>query len=141
MPSASRLKIVTPVENIEWLPAKLETITAVPVATGKFNVGFDLTGAEIPDWIVAGMSCKVKITTYDKEDALVLPKKAVHTDKDDEQQKYVWLTDAKDADAKPERRSVKLGKSSGENVEIASGLKAGDVVSLDDEEKKDEDAE
>jgi multidrug efflux pump subunit AcrA (membrane-fusion protein) len=134
-------QIVTPVENIEWLPAKLESITAVPVATGKFNVGFDLTGTEIPDWIVAGMSCKVKITTYDKEDALLVPKKAVHTDKDDEQLKYVWLTDSKDAEAKPERRTVKLGTSSGDNVEIASGLKAGDVVSLDDEEKKDEDAE
>ena len=47
----------------------------------------------------------------------------------------------KDADAKPERRNVKLGKSSGENVEITSGLKAGDVISLEDEEKKEADAE
>ena len=107
-------------------------ITAVPVATGKFNTDFDLTGSELPDWIVAGMSCKVKVTTYDKEDALVVPKKAVHTDKDDEELKYVWLmpakaTDAKKADVKPERRNVKLGKTSGDNVEIANGLTAGDV--------------
>jgi multidrug efflux pump subunit AcrA (membrane-fusion protein) len=82
------------------------------------------------------MSCKVKVATFDKEDALVLPKKAVHTDKDDEEVKYVWLVDPKDEDAKPERRVVKLGKSSGDNVQITDGLKAGDVVSLDDEEKK-----
>ena len=131
-------KIVPPVENAEWLPAKLESITAVPVATGKFNAEFDLTGSELPDWIVAGMSCKVKVTTYDKEDALVVPKKAVQTDKIDEELKYVWLVNPKDADAKPERRNVKLGKTSGENVEITSGLKAGDVVSLEDEEKKEE---
>ena len=139
-------KIVPPVENATWLPAKLDRITAVPVATGKYNAEFDLTGTEVPDWIVAGMSCKVKITTFDKEDALVVPAKAVHTDKDDEELKYVWLLPTKDADtkdekAKPERRNVKLGKTSGENVEITDGLKAGDVISLEDEEKKAEDAE
>jgi len=105
-------KIVPPVENAEWLPAKLESITAVPVATGKFNAEFDLTGSELPDWIVAGMSCKVKVTTYDKEDALVVPKKAVQTDKIDEELKYVWLVNPKDADAKPERRNVKPAVSS-----------------------------
>jgi len=132
-------KIVPPVENAEWLPAKLASVTAVPVATGKFNAQFDFTGTELPDWIVAGMSCKVKVTTYDKQDALVLPKKSVHTDKLDGELKYVWLVDPKDADAKPERRNVKLGKTSGENVEIISGLKPGDVVSLEDEDKKKED--
>jgi multidrug efflux pump subunit AcrA (membrane-fusion protein) len=55
----------------------------------------------------------------------------------------VWLidskdSDAKDADIKAKRRIVKLGKTSGENVEITSGLKVGDVISLDDEEKKNE---
>ncbi|MGD9632612.1 MAG: hypothetical protein AB7G28_05865 [Pirellulales bacterium] len=129
-------KVVPPVENAEWLGAKLDRMSAVPVATGKFNVAFDLTGSELPDWIVAGMSCKVKVATFDKENALVLPKKAVHTDKDDEEVKYVWVVDPKDEEAKPERRVVKLGKSSGENVQITDGLKAGYVVSLDDEEKK-----
>jgi multidrug resistance efflux pump len=131
-------KIVPPVAHAEWLPAKLDRVSAVPVATGKFNVAFDLTGNELPDWIVAGMSCKVKVTTFDKDDALVVPKKAVHTDKDDEEVRYVWLVDGKDADAKPERRVVKVGRTSGENVEITDGLKAGDVISLDDEEKKDD---
>ena len=136
-------KVVPPVESAEWLPVKLKSVTAVPVATGKFDADFDLTGSELPDWIVAGMSCKVKVTTYDKEDALVVPKKAVHTDKDDEELKYVWLIDSKDGDpknaeAKAERRNVKLGKTSGENVEVTSGLKLGDVVSLEDEEKREE---
>jgi multidrug efflux pump subunit AcrA (membrane-fusion protein) len=142
-------KVVPPLENAEWLGAKVESVSAVPVATGKFNVAFDLAGSELPEWIVPGMSCKVKVTTFDKEDALVLPKKAVHTDKDDEEVKYVWLVNAKgkDADAKDakvERRVVKLGRTSGDNVEITDGLEKGDVVSLDDEEKdadKKDDAE
>jgi multidrug resistance efflux pump len=86
-------KVVPPLENAEWLKARLESASAVPVAAGKFDVELDLTGSELPDWIVAGMSCKVKVTTYDKADALVIPKKAVQTDKEDEEQKYVWLVD------------------------------------------------
>lgn len=135
-------KVVPPLESAAWMPAKLATLSNVPVATGKFDAKFDLTG-DVPEWIVAGMSCKVKVATYDKADALVVPKKAVHTDKDDEEIKYVWLVDAKedkakDASIKAVRREVTLGKSSGENVEVLKGLKTGDVVSLDDEEKKDD---
>lgn len=135
-------KVVPPLETAPWMPAKLVTLSNVPVATGKFDAKFDPTG-DVPEWIVAGMSCKVKVATYDKADALVVPKKAVHTDKDDEEIKYVWLVDskedkAKDASIKALRREVTLGKSSGENVEVLKGLKTGDVVSLDDEEKKDD---
>ena len=82
------------------------------------------------------MSCKVQITTYDKADALVVPKKAVHDDKDDPDQHYVWLVDPDDAEAKPTRRTVKLGKRKDEDVEILKGLKKGNVISLDDEEAK-----
>lgn len=136
-------KVVPPAENAEWLAAKLKSVSPVPVATGKFKVAFDLAGSELPDWIVPGMSCKVKVTTFDKQDALVLPKKAVRTDKNDEEVKYVWLVVAKgkdqdSQDAKVERRIVKLGRTSGDNVEITDGLEKGDVVSLDDEEKKDD---
>jgi multidrug efflux pump subunit AcrA (membrane-fusion protein) len=86
------------------------------------------------------MSCKVKVVTYDKEKVLTVPKKAVQTDKLDEEQKYVWLVDSTDAKAKPVRRDVKLGRSSGDDVEVLSGLKKDDVVSLEDESKKDDDA-
>lgn len=129
-------RIVPPVENAAWLSARLERVSAVPVAMGKFAAQFDFTGTELPDWIVAGMSCKVKVTTYDKDDAIVVPKKAVRTDKDDEELKYVWLVESKDAKSKAERRNVKLGKARGEDVEVTSGLSPGDLISLDDEEKK-----
>jgi len=133
-------KIVPPLENAAWLPAKLASVSSVPVAKGKFAADFDLTGSELPDWIVPGMSCKVKVVTYDQESALTVPKKAVQTDKLDEEQKYVWLVDSKNTKAKPVRRNVKLGKTSGEDVEVLSGLEKGDVVSLEDESKKDDDA-
>ncbi len=140
-------KVVPPLENAAWLPAKLSGISTVPVAKGKFAADFSLTGSELPDWIVPGMSCKVKVVTYDKQSTLTIPKKAVQTDKLDEEQKYVWFIDSKDGDAKdpkakPIRRDVKLGKTSGDDVEVLSGLKKDDVVSLEDESKQDkEDAE
>ena len=62
-------------------------------------------------WVIAGMTCKIQVNTYDKKDALVVPKKAVHDDKDDPDQHYVWLVKPDDEEAKPERRNVKLGKS------------------------------
>ncbi|HEX5033906.1 MAG TPA: hypothetical protein VFW62_05445, partial [bacterium] len=108
----------------------------IPVSAGKFEIHFDLTQDQIPDWVVAGTSCKVQITTYDKADALAVPKKAVHDDKDDPDQHYVWVVDPDDTDAKPERRTVKLGKRNSDEIEILKGLKKGDVVSLDDEDTK-----
>ena len=60
----------------------------------------------------------------------------MHDDENDPETHYVWLVNAKDESAKPERREVKLGRTKGDDVEIVKGLKAGDVVSLDDEDAK-----
>jgi multidrug efflux pump subunit AcrA (membrane-fusion protein) len=114
----------------------VKSISPIPVAPAKFEINFDVQQDQIPDWVVPGMSCKIQITTYDKPDALVVPKKAVHADKDDPDQHYVWLVDPDDTEAKPERRNVKLGKRKDEDVEILKGLKKGNVISLDDEEAK-----
>jgi HlyD family secretion protein len=106
------------------------------VSPGKFEITFDVNQEKIPDWIAPGMSCKVQLTTYDKKEAVLVPKAAVRDDEDDEDQKYVWVVDAEDEDAKPVRRNVKLGKRKGDEVEIIKGLKKGDVISLDDESEK-----
>jgi HlyD family secretion protein len=85
---------------------------------------------------VDGMSCNVKVTTYDKKDALLVPEELIQTDEDDDKIKYVMrLTDD---DEEPVRREVKLGKSKDKQVEILSGLKEGDKIVK--EEKKDEDS-
>jgi multidrug efflux pump subunit AcrA (membrane-fusion protein) len=129
-------KITPPADASEPLAGKVASVSTVPVASGKFAVDFDLTGSELPEWIVPGVSCKLKVTTYDKSDALAVPKKAVHTDEEDEDVKYAWLVDPDDADARAQRRDVKTGKTSGDDVEVLKGLKQGDVISLEDESKK-----
>ena len=132
-----KIKVSLPLEGSDRVSGEVKSISPIPVGAGKFEINFDVKQDQIPDWVIAGMSCKVQITTYEKADALVIPKKAVHDDKDNPDQHYVWLVDPDDAEAKPERRNVKLGKRKDEDVEILKGLKKGNVISLDDEEAKD----
>jgi multidrug resistance efflux pump len=133
-----KARVALPAEDADRVAAEVKSISPIPVGPGKFEITFDVTQSDIPDWIVPGMSCKVQLTTYNKKDVIVVPKTAVHDDEENEDQKYVWIVNPDDAEAKPERRDVKLGKRKGTDVEITKGLKAGDVISLEDESKKDE---
>jgi multidrug resistance efflux pump len=136
-----KAKITLPAEGSEPVAGKVKSISSIPVSPGKFEINFELEQDEIPDWVVPGISGKAQITTYEKKDALVVPRSAVHDDEENEDQKYVWLVDPDDDEAKPQRRNVKLGKRKGDEVEVLKGLKDGDVVSLEDESKKEKSAD
>jgi multidrug resistance efflux pump len=136
-----KVKVAFPAEGTDRADGKVKSISPIPVSSGKFEITFDVDQEQIPDWVIAGMNCKIQITTYDKADALAVPKKAVHDDKDDPDKHYVWLVDPDDAEAKPEKRFVKLGKRKDDEVEVVKGLKKGNVISLDDEEAKDKEKE
>lgn len=127
---------VTPVgdEQSKKIAAKIESVTDVPVAQGKFGIKLSIKDSDLPEWLVPGLTGKVKVTTYEKKNALVVPKKAVHAEEDDADEKYVWLVDGDDV----KKREVTTGKTKGEEIEITDGLEKGDVISLDDEKKKDE---
>jgi multidrug efflux pump subunit AcrA (membrane-fusion protein) len=137
-----KASIALPAEGADQLDAKVKSISPIPVSQGKFEIEFELDQEDIPEWVVAGMSCKIEVKSYDKKDAITVPKAAVHDDEDDVNKKYVWLiADPDDEDAKPERRDVTLGRRSGDDIEITKGLESGDVVSLDDEDKKKDEEE
>jgi multidrug efflux pump subunit AcrA (membrane-fusion protein) len=137
-----KASIALPAEGADQLDAKVKSISPIPVSQGKFEIEFELDQGDIPEWVVAGMSCKIEVRSYDKKDAITVPKAAVHDDEDDVNKKYVWLiADPDDEDAKPERRDVTLGRRSGDDIEITKGLESGDVVSLDDEDKKKDEEE
>lgn len=129
-------KVVLPADDAERIDGKVKSISTVPVASGKFEINFTPEDESLPKWIVAGMNCKVNVTTYNQADAIVLPKKAVHDDDADPDKHYVWIVPSEEADAKAERREVKLGKHKDEEVQITKGLKKGDIVSLEDEDEK-----
>ncbi len=136
-----KIKVALPAEGSNRVGGEVKSISPILVSSGKFEINFDLTQDQIPNWVVPGMSCKVSVNVYDKKDALVVPKKAVHDDKDDPDQHYVWLVNADDEEAKPQRRNVKLGKRKDDEVEVLKGLKKGNVISLDDESEKTKDTE
>jgi multidrug resistance efflux pump len=131
-----KAKVALPAEDAERIGGEVKSISPIPVSPGKFEVKFDVDQGQIPEWVTPGMGCKIQVTTYNKKDAILVPKAAVHDDEDNEDQKYVWVVDAEDEEAKPERRNVKIGKRKGDEIEILKGLKKGDVVSLEDESEK-----
>ena len=136
-----KAKITLPSESGSRLDGKVKSISPIPVSSGKFEINFDIDQDEVPNWIVAGMSCKINVTTYDNESAIVVPKKSVHDDEYDPDTHFVWLVDKDDAEAKPKRRDVRLGKRKEDEIEIVKGLKKGDIISLEDESDKTKKAE
>jgi multidrug efflux pump subunit AcrA (membrane-fusion protein) len=133
---SQKAKIALPSETADRIGGKIKSISPIPVSSAKFEIKFDVDQDDLPDWIVAGMNCKINVTTYDKENAVVVPKKSVHDDDYDSDTHYVWLVDKDDADAKPKRQDVKLGKRKEDEIEIVNGLKKGDIISLEDESDK-----
>jgi multidrug efflux pump subunit AcrA (membrane-fusion protein) len=113
------------------LDARLARVDAVPSGTEGFDARIDvsLDGSDKRTAsLVPGMACTVKMVPYLDRRALVVPAKAVFREDLDEDQRYVFLARK---EAKPEKRSVTVGKQSEDKVEIVRGLGEGDEVLLE----------
>jgi multidrug efflux pump subunit AcrA (membrane-fusion protein) len=108
------------------LDVKVREVSAAPVAEGQFAATLDLAGDAAS--LTPGMTGQVKVTSYYKPDALLVPAKSVFTDDLDEEQKYVLVLLA---DGKHERRNVKIAKATEKWAEVATGLAEGDKVLLE----------
>ncbi len=85
-----------------------------------------------------GMTCKVKLTSYEKKDALTIPPAMLKTDEADPQKQYVWRLNKK---GKAKKAAVTVGKRSAAKVEILEGLAEGDKIVAEppkDEKPKEE---
>ena len=100
----------------------------------------DVDNSALPAWLVAGLTCKAKVTTYHNEKALQIPLNLVQTDEDNKKIKYVMRVDAEQDE--PVKRKVKLGRKQGKMVEVLQGLEEGDEIvkeeKKDDKDKNDE---
>lgn len=105
------------------LTGTVQSIADVPLGS-SFEIRFALP--EHPETIVPGMTCSVKIKAYAKDSALTLPAASVFADDADEDQHVVYLP-AKEG-KEPMKKAVKVGKRSGDKIEILEGLKEGDAV-------------
>jgi RND family efflux transporter MFP subunit len=107
------------------LPAKVAQVSSVPQTAGNFLARLEVAeaGGE-GDMLMPGMACTVKVTAYQKKDALKVPAGAVFTD-DGEDEHYVYLAAR---DGKAAKRAVKVGKTAGDKTEILEGLQEGDEI-------------
>jgi len=103
------------------LAGKVESIAAVPAADGAFKAAVSVDAD--PGQLVPGMTCKVKLVTFFRPDALSAPAKSVFAD--DGGGRYVLLVTG---EGQHERRDVQVGKTVGDRVEIAGGLAEGDSI-------------
>lgn len=104
------------------LSGTIEKIAPVPVG-GNYEVKAKVDSNGVG--IIPGMTCMVKVTTYENKEALTVPAGVVFTDENDDEKPYVYKVVGA---GKPEKVFVKVGKKSGGKAEILSGLSEGDEV-------------
>lgn len=102
------------------MPVSVKAVKNVPVAGGKFDCMFDFNNLNNSDaTVIPGMNCKISVKVHENGNAVVVKKSSVFSD--DEINHYVYTTDE-------ERKPVKVGMASGDDIEILSGLAVGDEI-------------
>jgi multidrug efflux pump subunit AcrA (membrane-fusion protein) len=120
-------RVAPTAQSDKSLSATLASISAIPVDIGGLDATATFKLGDKPEGVVAGMTCKVKLTPVFKKDALAVPSSAVFEDDFDPTKRYV-LVAAKEKDDEPERRDVKIGQRTDDKVEIVEGLEAGEKI-------------
>jgi len=110
----------------QTLPVAINSVDRIPGGSVKFDAFASVQVGNDAD-IVPGMTCKVKLTNYEKKNAITVPKSAVFTAESDADKSYVYIAPAA-AGGSPVKRFVTTGRSDGKTVEITKGLKAGDKI-------------
>ncbi|MFZ5830175.1 MAG: efflux RND transporter periplasmic adaptor subunit [Planctomycetota bacterium] len=107
------------------LDAIVDRVSDVPVTPGNFDVRLTASLGERAECLMPGMTCKVKIVSYEKKDALVLPLSAVVVDEKDADKGYVYVPGD---DGKPQKRGIKIGRRTEKLVEVLAGIAEGGEV-------------
>jgi multidrug efflux pump subunit AcrA (membrane-fusion protein) len=105
------------------LPVTVEAVAPYPEADGKYHVALSLPTQPKDLPLVTGMKGKVKLVTYQKNEALTIPVAALEEGPDG-----TFLVKIKLADGESEKRPVTVGREAEGQIEVLSGLEAGQVV-------------
>jgi multidrug efflux pump subunit AcrA (membrane-fusion protein) len=96
-------------------PAKIAEVANVPGTDGRYHVSMTAQyPAELP--AIAGTSASVNITAYEKANAIIIPANALKSTLNG-----TWEVEVKKGEG-TEKVTVTRGLTSGEKVEILSGL-------------------
>ena len=125
-PSIKATAVPTGYPDIK-LPAAVDRVSDIPTSPGVFDARLRLEAMDRTKGIAPGMTCKVKIVTYLKKDALCVPPSTIVTDELDEQKQTVKVL----KDGKTTVRPVTVGKKTDKQVEILDGLSEGEQVLLE----------
>lgn len=109
------------------MDSTIEEVMYVPQPDSTFTAVGSLDAGKAKGTVFPGMNATVEVTTYRKQNAMVIPKSLI---KKDGEKSYVTMKDGK-------RRWIELGQSSDKKQEILKGLKEGEKIAKG-EEKKDE---
>jgi multidrug resistance efflux pump len=104
------------------LPAKVESVAAVPTADGRFDSRVAVELGDEAAAIMPGMTCQLTLSAYNKPDAIAIPAAALVSDGG---KHYVYRVGG---DGSHARTEVTLGARTDEKVEIVQGLLEGDTI-------------
>lgn len=121
-------KVVPTADPDVKLPAKVDKVSDIPVSSGTFEARIALDGSAEHATLMPGMACTVKFVPYAKAELVSVPASAVFTDELDDDKHYVYFAGK---DGKHEKRTVVVGRKSGDRLEIKDGLKDGDEILLE----------
>lgn len=107
------------------LPAQLAEVSSIPVASGKFDVKFDVAPGDLAERLVAGMNAKLKLVAYRNENAVTAPTSALFSDETAPDEQYVWI---QTEPGKHEKRFVQVGHKNDKQTEIVSGLSGDETI-------------
>jgi len=107
------------------LTAIVGEVAAIPSSSGDFDTQITVALDSKAAAVMPGMTCKVELTSYENEEAIAVPPKALGSEDANGEKSYVYVLGKKD---KSQKRYVTVGKRTADKVEILDGLQAGDKI-------------
>ncbi len=109
------------------LDATVDFVSSFPIGMGIFDAQVKVNLGEQAKPVVPGMSCKLTLVAYDKQDAITVPAAAVFEDEAKGTRDIVFV---KMGEATPEKRNVVIGQKTQQQWEVVEGLQVGEEILL-----------
>jgi hypothetical protein len=102
------------------IQSSIKSISKTPVQPGIYDLTADII---IPKGFlppVPGSACSLECVTYYRKEAITLPSSVIHSESDDPDSKYIYFLNKT---GKHQKKTIEIGKKSGDAVEILSGVR------------------